>query len=73
MPWMVLYYACNGAATAFYWPYLMGWVSIGYEGKQLSRRLGLYNISWSLAACLGPFLGGVLVLDVIRAVRQRVS
>ncbi len=61
IPWMLWFYAFHGACTAFYWPYLMGWVSIGYEGKQLSRRLGFYNISWSLAGCLGPFLGGVLV------------
>jgi predicted MFS family arabinose efflux permease len=38
----------------------MGWFSTGYEGKNLNRKLGIYNTSWSSGATLGPLVGGYL-------------
>lgn len=52
--------ALCGIATAFFWPPLMGWLSEGLEGKELSRYSGLYNMSWSVASMLGPALSGFL-------------
>ena len=60
--WMVnLFSALIGAFTASYWPPIMGWISRGFEGKELSHRLGSYNMSWSTGSWIGPYIGGVLV------------
>ena len=60
--WMVnLFSALIGAFTAIYWPPIMGWISRGFEGKELSHRLGSYNMSWSTGNWIGPYIGGVLV------------
>lgn len=53
--------ALSGLLTAFFWPPLMGWLSTGYEGAQLNRRLGRHNTAWSFGALVTPYLGGVLV------------
>lgn len=53
--------ALSGLLTAFFWPPLMGWLSTGYEGAELNRRLGRNNTAWSLGAFVTPYLGGVLV------------
>ncbi len=62
--WMVAIF-CAFISTAvgmsLFWPYLMGWMSSNYEGKDLSRRLGLYNIAWSGGAILGPVTAGFLL------------
>lgn len=49
-----------GLALSFLWPPLMGWLSIGYEGIDLNRKLGIYNTSWSSGATIGPLIGGYL-------------
>ena len=49
-----------GLALVFLWPPLMGWFSTGYEGKNLNRKLGIYNTSWSSGSTLGPLIGGYL-------------
>lgn len=51
----------TGAAMSLFWPFLMSWVSVDYEGPELNRRLGTYNGMWSSAAIMGPLIGGVLV------------
>ena len=51
----------GGAALAFYWPFLMSWVSAEYEGVQLNRRFGRYNGAWSSGAMIGPAIGAWLV------------
>ncbi|MHC4518200.1 MAG: MFS transporter [Planctomycetota bacterium] len=51
----------GGAAMAFYWPFLMSWVSARYEGVELNRRFGRYNGSWSGGAVAGPLIGAWLV------------
>ena len=50
-----------GLVQSFFWPQIMGWVSTGYEGPHLSRRLGIYNLSWSLAMVVSPLIGGYLI------------
>lgn len=50
----------NGCSMAFYWPMLMGWLSIGLEGKQLSRISSVFNFSWSTGTIISPFLAGLL-------------
>ena len=49
-----------GLALVFLWPPLMGWFSTGYEGKNLNRKLGIYNTSWSSGTTIGPLIGGYL-------------
>ena len=50
-----------GLALAFLWPPMMGWVSVGYEGPSLSKRLGFYNVSWSLALVVSPLIAGYII------------
>lgn len=47
----------GGGAMAFYWPFLMSWVSGDYEGVRLNRRFGRYNGAWSGGASVGPLIG----------------
>jgi len=56
-----------GLLTSLYWPPIMGWLSIGYEGRDLNRRLGVYNISWSAGLAVSPFLGGILIQSSLLA------
>jgi len=51
----------SGLLTSIYWPPIMGWLSTGQEGRDLNRRLGIYNMSWSVGLAVSPFLGGLLV------------
>lgn len=51
----------SGLLTAFFWPPLMGWLSTGYEGAKLNRRLGIHNTVWSFGALVTPYFGGLLV------------
>jgi len=51
----------SGLLTSIYWPPIMGWLSTGHEGRDLNRRLGIYNMSWSVGLVVSPFLGGLLV------------
>ena len=51
----------SGLFQAFFWPSLMGWLSVGFEGQQLNKRLGWFNASWSSGRLSGPLLGGILV------------
>ncbi len=50
-----------GIITAFYWPVTMGWISKGHEGAELTRRFGLYNVTWGMANMLLPIVGGYLM------------
>ncbi len=60
--WLIICFsALSGLLTAFFWPPLMGWLSTGYEGAELNRRLGRHNTAWSFGALVTPYLGGVLV------------
>jgi MFS family permease len=51
----------QGLAAVMFWPRVMTWLSIGYEGRELNRRLGLFNVFWSFSIMVGPYIGGYLV------------
>ena len=56
-------------ALAFFWPSIMGWISIGHEGASLSKRMGRFNISWSLALVITTLIGGyILKIDTTIAI-----
>jgi len=50
----------QGLAGSLFWGPMMGWISTGHEGKRLNKRLGMFNLCWSVGAILGCFLGGRL-------------
>jgi predicted MFS family arabinose efflux permease len=50
----------GGGAMAFFWPFLMSWVSSDYEGVRLNRRFGWYNGAWSGGGAIGPLISGWL-------------
>jgi len=54
--------AAVGLPLSYFWPSLMGWLSQGHEGPSLNKRMGWFNLSWSLGAILGPLLAGGLLL-----------
>jgi predicted MFS family arabinose efflux permease len=57
---MIVAGGLGGAAMALFWPFLMSWVSARYEGRELNRRLGRYNGSWSSGGVVGPLVGAWL-------------
>ncbi len=63
---MVILYGLFGFITALFWPPLMGWLSEGFEGKDLNRIMGYFNLSWSMGLVVSPYLGGVLLERGIR-------
>jgi MFS family permease len=50
----------HGMLFCLFWPTAMAWVSTGVEGATLSRRLGVYNVSWSGGLVAGPLVGAAL-------------
>jgi MFS family permease len=50
-----------GFVQAFFWPFVMSWLSTGHEGAQLNRKLGWFNSSWSSGRLISPLIGGFLV------------
>lgn len=50
-----------GVLMAGVWPPLMSWVSHGFEGVPLNRRLGRYNICWGSGLIISPYVGGRLI------------
>ena len=50
-----------GIITAFFWPTMMGWISTGYEGADLTKRFGFYNVAWASANTVFPVIGGYLM------------
>ena len=62
----------SGPFLAIFWPPVMGWISIGHEGKLLNQRLGFFNMSWTVGFCASPYIGGLLteinyVLPIVTA------
>lgn len=51
----------TGLFASLFWPFVGGWVSMGFEGRALNRRLGLYNISWSSGGIIASLVSGYLV------------
>ena len=60
LPVAFVCYGAFGLCAAFFWPPMMGWLSMGMEGRDLGRAMGIFNICWSLGAILGPTLAGYL-------------
>jgi MFS family permease len=58
---LALMTAPYGMAMAFFWPYIVGWLSAGHEGAALNRRVQWFSASFSMANLLSPLAGGVLV------------
>ena len=58
---LVFLMSMTGILTAFFWPVMMGWISTGHEGAELTKRLGFYNTTWSSANMLLPVIGGYLM------------
>jgi DHA1 family multidrug resistance protein-like MFS transporter/DHA1 family quinolone resistance protein-like MFS transporter len=56
-----LWYIIFGLITALHWPPLMGWLSQGFEGAELNKAVGGFNLSWSTGAGAGPFIAGLLL------------
>ncbi len=57
-------YVCSslfGFITALFWPPLEGWLSEGYEGSALNKRVGRFNLSWSTALIVSPYIAGLLI------------
>jgi MFS family permease len=60
-PWVAfLSYMAYGLFMSLYWPPIMGWLTRGMEGGELSRRISWFNLSWSLGIGFAPYLAGVL-------------
>ena len=51
----------QGLSAVMFWPRVMGWLSMGHEGRELNRWLGIFNVCWSFAGMVGPYIGGYLV------------
>ena len=49
-----------GIISGLFWPPIMGWISVGYEGPSLNRRLSIFNVSWAAGLVFGQPLGGAL-------------
>ncbi len=49
-----------GIALALFWPPIMGWLSSDFEGKQLNKAMGLYNLCWSAGVIVSPLIAGWL-------------
>ena len=59
---LALVYLGGGVAQALFWPMAEAVLVEGSNGQRLNRRIGLFNITWSLADALGTVTAGVLYL-----------
>ncbi|HPS54184.1 MAG TPA: MFS transporter, partial [Sedimentisphaerales bacterium] len=66
IPFLFFLVVLQGVSTCFLWPRFVGWISACHEGKTLNHRLGAYNLCWSTAGMIGPFIGGHLVQHSLR-------
>jgi hypothetical protein len=59
---LMLVYVGGGAGQALFWPMAEAVLVEGSSGQRLNRRIGLFNITWSMGDSLGAVLAGVLYL-----------
>lgn len=59
---LILIYVVAGAAAAFFWPMLEAALVRGARGDEKNKRIGVFNISWSLADAMGAAIAGGLYL-----------
>ena len=58
-----LVYAANWVlqfSTGLFWPPVMAYLTEGLTGKELNRKIGLFNRSWMTANLIGPLIAGTL-------------
>jgi MFS family permease len=58
--WMFALNGLRGFVMSFFWPPMMGWLSMNAEGPELNRVFGRFNLSWSAGAIVAPFCAGWL-------------
>lgn len=51
---------CGCFCAAFFWPPLQAWLAEIGGRSPLSKRLGRFNLFWSLGIMVGPIIGGYL-------------
>lgn len=60
--WLFLIFAMsNGFFMSSWWPPIMGWISTGHESHSLGKRLGGYNICWTMGLTLSPVFAGLIL------------
>ncbi len=50
-----------GMFMSFLWPQVESWIARGKEGKDLSKAMSSFNVSWSFGTALSPLVTGILV------------
>ena len=53
-----IFFGFFGLSLSLFWPQLMGWMSHGYEGKTLNRKISIYNLSWISGIIISPTICG---------------
>jgi MFS family permease len=60
VPVLVVLCGFCGAGFASFWPAIIGWLSDGATGPELSRRLTRFSVAWNLGLFLGFGTSGVV-------------
>ena len=50
-----------GVMPSIFWPPVMSWISAGRTDTNLTRRMSIFNMQWSMGLITGPLLGGYLL------------
>lgn len=58
---IILLFILSGSVTSLFWPTMMGLISTNHEGPSLSKRLAVFNVIWSIALAISPFVCGYLL------------
>jgi len=53
---------CLFTSLSLFWPSVMSWVGDAHSAKRLAPATAAFNLSWSVGAMLGAFVGGWLFL-----------
>jgi MFS family permease len=60
VPATFVFYSLSRLSASLFWPPAMGWLTQKTEGKNLSRILSRFNMSWSIGVMISPMLSGRL-------------
>ena len=60
LPLAFVFYGLYGISMSVFWPPVMEWLSRDREQRELGRRMGHFNVSWSIGMILGPYAAGML-------------
>jgi len=55
-----VFYGLFGFCLSFFWPPLMSWLSLGIEGKQLSRAMSRLTFVGNMGIIISPLIAGAL-------------